>query len=195
MLCPGPVSQVAVDLFLREADRMFPEGVGAPRAMAKEGEAAEKTNELLVNAKDAIDKLWKQRGYATRVRVATCAVGAAECCRCCCIAARASRPDRPRHIRVVCRVAAGPSALAAPPLRANAASCGGRVTALTARPQRPPRARASGRRGPCRLQQLRRRAWAACGALLAAAAAARPPRARHVRASRALRSHHVDLTY
>lgn len=50
-------------MLLLKADSMFPEGQGAPRAMAKDGGAADKTNELLVNARDAIDELWKQRGY------------------------------------------------------------------------------------------------------------------------------------
>jgi hypothetical protein len=55
--------QVAVDVLLEEAELMFPEGQGAPRAMRRDGTAAEKTNELLVNAKKAIDQLWKLRGY------------------------------------------------------------------------------------------------------------------------------------
>jgi hypothetical protein len=40
-------------LLLQMADAMFPEGQGAPRAMAKVDAAAEKSNELLVNAKEA----------------------------------------------------------------------------------------------------------------------------------------------
>ena len=55
-------SQVAVDMLLVKADGMFPEGQGGPKAFAKDGTAAEKTKELLVNAKAAITKLWKQRG-------------------------------------------------------------------------------------------------------------------------------------
>ena len=58
-----PVLQVAVAVLLPKANDMFPEGAGAPRAMAKDGTAAKKTNELLVNAREAIDELWKQRGY------------------------------------------------------------------------------------------------------------------------------------
>ena len=50
-------------VLLPKADRMFPEGVGAVRAFAKDGAPAEKTNELLENAVTAIDKLFKQRGY------------------------------------------------------------------------------------------------------------------------------------
>lgn len=50
-------------LLLQMADAMFPEGQGAPRAMAKVDAAAEKSNELLVNAKEAVDELWRQRGY------------------------------------------------------------------------------------------------------------------------------------
>jgi hypothetical protein len=62
---PGlPVSQVtAAAVLLHKAELMFPEGKGAPRAMAKDGAAARKTNELLDNAKKAVDDLWKQRGY------------------------------------------------------------------------------------------------------------------------------------
>ena len=45
------------------ADGMFPEGAGKPKAVAKAGAAAELTNELVVNAKEAIDALWKARGY------------------------------------------------------------------------------------------------------------------------------------
>ena len=50
-------------MLLQKADVMFPEGQGAPRAMTKDGAAAEKSNELLVNAKEAVDEFWKQRGY------------------------------------------------------------------------------------------------------------------------------------
>ena len=49
-------------LLLQMADAMFPEGQGAPRAMAKVDAAAEESNELLVNAKEAVDELWRQRG-------------------------------------------------------------------------------------------------------------------------------------
>ena len=42
---------------------MFPEGVGKPKAVAKAGAAAELSNELVANAKEAIDTLWKARGY------------------------------------------------------------------------------------------------------------------------------------
>ena len=48
-------------VLLQKAACMFPEGNGAPKAFIKDGSAAEKTNELLVNAKDAIDELWKLR--------------------------------------------------------------------------------------------------------------------------------------
>ena len=50
-------------MLLSAADSMFPEGKGGPVAFAKDGTAAEKTNELLVNGKEAINVLWKQRGY------------------------------------------------------------------------------------------------------------------------------------
>jgi len=55
--------KVSVAVLLKRAGCMFPEGQGAPRAMAKDDTAAEKTNELLVNAKKAVDELWRQRGY------------------------------------------------------------------------------------------------------------------------------------
>ena len=42
---------------------MFPAGKGAPKAVAKEGAAAELTNDLVAHAKEAIDALWKARGY------------------------------------------------------------------------------------------------------------------------------------
>lgn len=42
---------------------MFPESNGKPKAVAKVGAAADLTNQLVVNTKDAIDKLWKARGY------------------------------------------------------------------------------------------------------------------------------------
>ena len=45
------------------ADGMFPEGAGKPKAVAKVGSAAELINELVVNAKEAIDTLWEARGY------------------------------------------------------------------------------------------------------------------------------------
>ena len=50
-------------MLLQEADYMFPEGVGRLRPFRKVGTAAKKTNGLLENAKAAVDKLWKQRGY------------------------------------------------------------------------------------------------------------------------------------
>ncbi len=43
-------------VLLQKAEGMFPEGQGAPRAMTKDGGAAEKTNELLVNARDTIEE-------------------------------------------------------------------------------------------------------------------------------------------
>ena len=48
---------------MQKADGMFPEGQGGPRAFTKDGDAKEKTNELLENALLAIEKLFKQRGY------------------------------------------------------------------------------------------------------------------------------------
>lgn len=48
--------QVPVDWLLQKAEGMLPEGQGAPRAFAKDGAAAEKTNELLENATLAAKK-------------------------------------------------------------------------------------------------------------------------------------------
>ena len=50
-------------MLVLKADGMFPEGVGAPRAFARDGTAAEKTNELLENGMLAIKQLFEQRGY------------------------------------------------------------------------------------------------------------------------------------
>lgn len=50
-------------MLLPKANDMFPEGRGRVMTFPKDGTAAEKTNELLVNAKAAVDELWKQRGY------------------------------------------------------------------------------------------------------------------------------------
>ena len=56
---------------LVRAESMFPEGKGAPKAVAREGAAAELTNELVVHGKDAIDELWKARGeLASSARLA-----------------------------------------------------------------------------------------------------------------------------
>jgi len=56
-------AQLSVDVLLSKADAMFPEGQGAVRAFARDGGAAEKTNELLENATTAINQLFEQRGY------------------------------------------------------------------------------------------------------------------------------------
>ena len=48
------------------ADSLFPEGKGAPKAVPKVGTPAALTNELVVNAKDAIDDLWKARSYVAK---------------------------------------------------------------------------------------------------------------------------------
>lgn len=58
-----PVSQVPVAWLLQKANDMFPEGQGGRRRFAKDGAAAEMTNELLDNATSAIFELFKQRGY------------------------------------------------------------------------------------------------------------------------------------
>ena len=57
------VPQAEVSALLLRAEILFPEGKSEPRAAAKVGASAKLTNELVVNAKDAIDKLWKARGY------------------------------------------------------------------------------------------------------------------------------------
>ena len=51
-------------MLLVRADSLFPEGKGAPKAVPKVGTPAALTNELVVNAKDAIDDLWKARVLA-----------------------------------------------------------------------------------------------------------------------------------
>ena len=63
-LCPeSPASQVSVGYLLSKIDGMLPEGVGKRRAFVKTGPASPLTNELLENAKLAVEKLWKQRSY------------------------------------------------------------------------------------------------------------------------------------
>ena len=47
-------------MLLENADGMFPEGTGGPKAFARDGPAAEMTNKLLENGTIAIDKLWKR---------------------------------------------------------------------------------------------------------------------------------------
>ena len=42
---------------------MFLEGVGKPKTVGKNGAAAKLTNGLVVYAKEAVDALWKARGY------------------------------------------------------------------------------------------------------------------------------------
>ena len=63
---PAYCVQVPVNWLVLKADSMFPEDVGAKRAFAKEGAAAEKTNELLENALNASKEFFKQRGYDPR---------------------------------------------------------------------------------------------------------------------------------
>ena len=46
-----------MEKLLKKSDAMVPEGKGGPQAFVKGGAAAEKANELLVNAKDAIIEL------------------------------------------------------------------------------------------------------------------------------------------
>ena len=43
---------------------IFPEGHGRPRALPKGHSKAPLINALLMNVKEAIDELWKQRGYS-----------------------------------------------------------------------------------------------------------------------------------
>jgi hypothetical protein len=68
-LCPVP--QLAVPVLLQKVLGMFLEGQGAPKAMPKDSNATEMTNELLVNSKEAIEELWKQRGYDSKKPDAT----------------------------------------------------------------------------------------------------------------------------
>ena len=58
-----PVSQASVPVLLQLAQNMFPEGTGAPKLTFKIDKAAAMTNELFVNARDAVRKLWEARGY------------------------------------------------------------------------------------------------------------------------------------
>ena len=46
---------------LQLADSMFPEGAGRPKAVAKMGSPAKLINELIVDAKDAVDAFWRAR--------------------------------------------------------------------------------------------------------------------------------------
>ena len=48
-----PARQVSVATLLQKAIGMFPEGQGAPKTFAKDDSAAEKTNELLYNVREA----------------------------------------------------------------------------------------------------------------------------------------------
>ena len=50
-------------MLLQTANLMFPEGLGKPRAVAKDGGGAPLINALLINAKAAIKSMWKARGY------------------------------------------------------------------------------------------------------------------------------------
>ena len=62
--CRHPIrSQAKVASLKQMADSTFPEDAGKPKAVGKIGDAAVLINELVVNAKDAIDELWKARGY------------------------------------------------------------------------------------------------------------------------------------
>ena len=58
-----PIPQASVAALLVRAESKFPEGHGKPQAAAKVGNAADLTNQLVANAKEAIDALWKARGY------------------------------------------------------------------------------------------------------------------------------------
>jgi hypothetical protein len=50
-------------VLLRLLQEMFPEGQGKPNAKAKLGSLAPKVNALFVNAKEAVGKFFKARGY------------------------------------------------------------------------------------------------------------------------------------
>ena len=86
--------QLPVNWLLQKADGMFPEGQGRPRAFAKDGAAAETTNELLENVVLAVRGRPRPTHAVSLCHVyGRCAAG---CCRCRRRAARASRPRRPR---------------------------------------------------------------------------------------------------
>ena len=56
-----------MDSLLDATEVMFPEGVSrGPNAFPRRSAAAEKSNELLVNAEAAVEVLWKRRGYDCR---------------------------------------------------------------------------------------------------------------------------------
>ena len=61
-----PVSQASRSALLVRANSLFPEGKGASKAVPRVGAPAALINELVVNAKDAIDDLWKARSYSRR---------------------------------------------------------------------------------------------------------------------------------
>ena len=52
-----------VDALRQMADGMFQEGSSKTKAVAKTGAAAKLTNALITDAKEAVDALWKARGY------------------------------------------------------------------------------------------------------------------------------------
>ena len=62
-MCCVPMFAVDSQLAAPEGKQIFLEGTKGPRSVAKCGAAADLINELIVNAKDAVDKLWKERGY------------------------------------------------------------------------------------------------------------------------------------
>ncbi len=55
--------QASVGSLQQMADSIFPESMSKPKAVVKAGTAAQLTNELVVNAKEAVDALWKARNY------------------------------------------------------------------------------------------------------------------------------------
>ena len=60
---PPHTAQAAVTVLRSLAVLMFPEGKKAPVAAPIDGAPAELTNELIVNAKEAVKKLWADRRY------------------------------------------------------------------------------------------------------------------------------------
>jgi hypothetical protein len=67
MSCCLPIrSQAKVAALQQVADSMFPEGTGKPKAKAKLKGVVPMVNALFVNAKEAVGKFFKARGYDSK---------------------------------------------------------------------------------------------------------------------------------
>ena len=87
---------------LQLADSMFPEGAGRPKAVAKMGSPAKLINELILDldAKDAVDALWRARGYLQMTcRGRACCAG----CGWCFAGMGARRPQMNEHCNKIAR--------------------------------------------------------------------------------------------